>query len=294
MTGRASNDNGRSLEYLIVECLGRAKDSVLTPRALRMQKRDAPISKSIDATLRVSLAAAAQHSSDWIISRAGNTGQRIALEIDRMDDGDLGVADIVVTHGKTVIPVSVKHNHDALSHPRPYSLAQALGAPKGDPIDTDHRARMKKISDEFRQRAGRAKTFDVVVGEKYKLYIDTCSVCSDTVTKSKSDIHRIGELFNFIVGPGSFKLTVTTNSTTKKLQGITIDDYRSAITPTSVVSSVDKRADATDLTLKFNNGWDIAMRIHNASSRISEHNQLSLKFDARRRAGPLPPTVTLL
>ena len=122
----SSNDNGRSLEYFITAELQKRTGCSLSQKAAQSQSRDASTVTQISPTLRASFVKAAKTSADWIVNEVGGT-TGIAFEVDRANDGDVGVADLIVTSKKQRLLISVKHNHDALSHPRPYSLVEAVG-----------------------------------------------------------------------------------------------------------------------------------------------------------------------
>ena len=285
------NNNGRSLEYLITDSLSRVKGCKLTFRALADQSRDSQTVKKIDANLRLSFNKAAAVVSPWILSEVG-VGDGTPFEVDRCSDSDPGVADLVITKGYKSWGLSIKHNHDALSHPRPYSLADAMGM-SGTAVEIDHRKRMDVATKRFRAAAGGATTFPSVPAAKLKLYQEVCVECAKTINLAVSNKSAVPTLFEFLVGSDFKKVIVKTNHSSKSLESITVTDYRRIKKPTSVNTSVDNRPRASSLVLTFNNSWEIDMRIKNASTAISATGQVSLKFDAQKKAGPLPPPVAL-
>ena len=289
---RSSNDNGRSLEFFVTAALQEFDACSLTERASRCQIRDAHTSSQIDPRLRKSFLEASRISADWVIREIG-AGSGLAFEVDRTDDSDTGVADLIISSKKRKLLVSVKHNHDALSHPRPYSLIEAIGF-RGTKFESDHRDRMNRISDRFRKNSNNVSTYSAAPTAKLQLYYDACDECSKSVS-SLSRVSNVAEqLFNFLVAPGCKKLVVRTDSGSKRLSGIDVFDYTKIDVPTSLTASVERRPRAASLVLGFNNGWVIDMRIHTASSRISTEGQLSLKFDVQRKTGTLPPVQKLM
>ena len=292
MGDRQSNDNGRSLEFFITAALQEFDGCSLTERASRKQINDATTSTNIDPTLRKSFVEASRISADWVIREIG-VESGLAFEVDRTDDSDTGVADLVITSKKRKLSVSVKLNNDALSHPRPYSLLKAVGL-KGTAFETDHRDRMMKTCDSFRKESNNAATFSVAPLAKYKLYYDTCDVCSKSVADISGISNMAEKVFDFLVAPGCKKLVVRTQKGSDKLVGIEVIDYTEITTPTSMSTSVDRRPESASLILSFDNGWVIDMRIHTASGRVSAKGQLSLKFDVQRKSGTLPPVEKLL
>jgi hypothetical protein len=291
-TGSSSNDNGRSLEYLITAELLKKTGCSLTQRAVQFQSRDASTVTQISQTLRSSFVKAAKTSADWIVEEiGGNTG--IAFKVDRASDGDVGAADLVVASKNKNLLISVKHNHDALSHPRPYSLVEAVGF-RGTRFESDHRDRMSNVSDRFRKASNNATSYGAAPAAKLQLYYDVCDECSTSLGRIAKGAKTVEQIFNFIVSPGCKKLVVRTDSTSKALSGIEVFDYTQIIPPTKLATRVDRRSKAASLILDFNNGWRIDMRLHTASSRVSTSGQLSLKFDAQRELGVLPPVITLM
>jgi hypothetical protein len=288
-----SNDNGRTLEYLITERLKSQQGCSLTQRAKADQDRDSKTAKTINTALYTSFEEAARISVDWILKEVSASNGKSFL-VDRADDADPGVADLIITCGTKKLPLSIKHNHDALGHPRPYSLIKSVGYPD-TAIELDHRARMEKVTKDFRTAAGNATTFSSVGTKKQKLYTDTCNECAKSISKMAEDRKFVQSLFDFLVSPGCKKLIVRTDSRSKSLKGIEVHDYTTIAMPKNVTSSVIVGQRATNLSLAFDNKWVINLRVHNASSRISKTGQLSLKFDTQKGwATPPLSLVTLL
>ena len=100
-------------------------------------------------------------------------------------------------------------------------------------------------------------------------------------------------LFDFLVGSDFKKIIVETNNS-KSLQSIVVADYTKIKRPRSVQASVDHRSRASSVVLTFDNGWEIDLRIKNASTHINPTGQVSLKFDAQKKSGALPPITVLL
>ncbi len=288
----SSNDNGRSLEYLITAELQKRPGCSLTQRASRSQSRDLSTVAQINQTLRASFTKAAKTSADWIISEIGGEPGTL-FEVDRANDGDDGVADLIISSKRQTLLISVKHNHDALSHPRPYSLVEAVGF-EGTSFESDHRNRMANASARFRSASNNASTYSAVPEAKLQLYYDVCDECSKSIAGIAKQKQVAEQVFEFLVSPGCLKLVIRTDSEAKTLKGIEVFDYTNITKPTSIATRVDRRSKAASLVLDFDNGWRIDLRVHTASSRISTSGQLSLKFDAQRKAGTLPPAKKLL
>jgi len=288
----ASNNNGRSLEYLISDALNKVSGCTFTSRAAEDQIRDSATVKLIDPLLRKSFKAAADLVQPWILSEI-EYSKGSQFQVDRHSDSDQGVADITLKRGASTLAISVKHNHDALSHPRPYSLADAMGL-AGTHLEVDHRNRMSKITDNFRKASRGATTFPEVPTLKLKLYQAACSECATTVNLAARKTGVAGVLFDFLVGSNFKKLLVETSNSNKSLKSITVADYTNIKSPGAVKATVDNRSRASSLILIFDNGWKIDLRIKNASTGISQAGQVSLKFDAQKKAGAIPPIQVIV
>jgi len=291
-TGSSSNDNGRSLEYLITAEVQKRPGCSLTQRASRSQSRDSATVAQINQTLRASFTKAASTSADWIISEIGGEPGMV-FEVDRTEDGDAGVADLIISSKQQTLLISVKHNHDALSHPRPYSLVESVGF-GGTSFESDHRDRMANVSGRFRDASNNARTFAAVPAAKLQLYYDVCDECAKSLANIAKKSQLAEQVFDFLVSPGCRKIVVRTDLKAKSLTGIEVFDYTKIAKPTSITTRVDRRPKAASLVLDFDNGWCIDLRIHTASSRVATSGQLSLKFDAQRKVGILPPAIKLL
>jgi len=287
-----SNNNGRSLEYLITRALEGSPECSLTPRACASQSRDSVTVSKIDSRLRASFSRAAPVVASWVLSEIGKTSG-IRFVVDRNSDSDVGVADLTIAAGRKSFQISVKHNHDALSHPRPYSLADAMGL-TGSHHEIDHRKRMAIATDSFRKSIKGATRFPSVVPQKIALYKDVCNECKKTVDLAAKATDVPSTLFEFLVGSGFKKVIVSTSNSSKALKSIQVVDYSRIRKPTKVRATVDHRKKASSLVLTFDNGWMIDLRIKNASTDISASGQVSLKFDAQKKAGTLPAPVVLL
>ena len=285
-----SNDNGRALESLITTELEKVRFIELTQRTLDAQRRDNAKVKGLDPNLSRSFQKSAKVITDWIISEIG-TNHDLAVEVDRSSVGDAGVADININYGRKSLPLSVKHNHDALSHARPYSLFKSCGFGESS-SDTAHRDALAKACNNFRGQAGSAKLFNQVANLVPELYGNVCKACAKSIATFPNQSLLAEKLFGFLVGPDCKKVIVRTRGT-KTLKRIEVVDYTTIQKPTKVTPTIEKRPLSSSLVLVFDNGWKIDLRVHTASSRISENGQLSLKFDVQRKTGVLPVSSVL-
>jgi hypothetical protein len=282
-----ANANGRSLEYLLVEGL-LAKGVTPSGATRRYQLRDAASFSSRPRSLQARFENAVPRIVTWMSRQAGSLD---GVSVLRMGDQSGDVADLVLVRGgSSCLRISLKYNHRALKHPRPYSFAQACGIAKGDQRDRVHRERMAAVSEplkELARRTGRT-LFQDHQTETRLAYEQVVKVCSESL--ARWCVGNCGvvasNLSRFMVGEGFHKIIVGRN----ECDGILMEDY----TTVMQVSRVSSTPAGAYLMLVFDNGYRIKLRIHSAASEISTsvRSQLSLKFDAQMEGGG-PPAVVI-
>lgn len=282
MSENISDRNGRALEYKVSLALASIPNFSLTKQALTYNQRDAPKFKELPSSLKRAYACASLKIATWVKKQIQGT-----VSIDRLGDDANEVADIkLLSSQKTELNLSLKHNHHALKHPRPYSFAQACGYIKGTTEDMFHRGLMENVGASFRAQAANKTLFrDCEESTIDSLYLGVCNACETSLNSwIQNDINVANNLFGFLVNTGFYKVIVETESSLI----VKIQDYSNILPPTAVTANVtDNR-----LILTFNNGWVINNRIHTASKSINAAgNQLSLKFDAQRTHGTVFETI---
>lgn len=276
MAVNISDRNGRALEFAIAVEISNLPRFSLSNQSITLNLRDAAKFDSLPDTLKQHYQEAAIKLAQWIKSKFAPSDNVI---IERLNDSANSVADIVFKSSNSQIEVSLKHNHEALKHPRPYSLAQACGYHKNSSQDLMHRECMAYISNGFRNSAaGKVYYSDCNSYLIDHLYADVCRSSKKSIDDwLTSNANLATHLFRFIVSTGFYKVIVETRGSLK----IRIQNFHSIASPTNVVTS----ANANRLHLIFNNGWGLNLRIHTAASKISRKNQLSLKYDAQKTSG---------
>lgn len=277
-----SDANGRSLEFEIVRVL-LDRGAGAAGNTLADQARDAPKFAKCAAAVRNRHSAVAPQVADWIEGRVGSFRH---LRVERMGDSAGGVADLrMLRDGSPVLSVSIKFNHDALKHPRPYSLAQACGFDKGSPADEEHRASLGAIAERFVAAARRfdCATFSEIPKRTHAMYDEVVDACAASLRRwlgSAGD--GVGTaLFDFLVPRGFHKVIVPRDPAGR----VIVEDFTGIAVPTAL----QVRADGSYLDLRFDNSWHIRMRLHSAAKEINlDGGQLSLKFDARKESGEVP------
>jgi len=277
MATNISDRNGRALEYAItIDLVKAGSNASLTTRAISDNARDLPKFQQLPPALQNDYLTASIKISTWVNAQFGSDSR----VVDRLPDLKSSVADISVKSNAKTLLLSVKHNHLALKHPRPYSLAQAFGFIKKSIEDKKYRADMKAVADKFRLAANGVQKYSEAEVAKQQMLVEICQVCESSINKWLSTNQLLSvNLFKFIVSGKFYKVIVETRGS---IPVVKIQDYLAIPLPSSAnATSANNR-----LVVKFNNGWEINMRIHTADKEISKpSNQLSLKFDAQRDAG---------
>jgi len=254
----------------------------LTSRAVKQARRDAPKISGLGTQTRRSLQQASEMVCNWHLATFNLEFSRI----DRSDDTSPGTADVIF-EGEKPVKYSLKLNHHATKHPRPYSLPQWVELAKGCAEDLGHREQLADACKMFRASAGSATKFNQVKVATKKLYDSVVMVCANSLNEWCPRLSLADELFTFLVGEGFVK--VITELDGARLRRVWIQRYDRTPRPSAVVAVAQPNG---HLLLRFSNSWVLDLRLHTASSRIARSGQLSLKFDSQVvKLSGLPETV---
>lgn len=271
-----SNDNGRALEYRIVEELVDSGAS-LTARAQTDQRRDALYYGQLSREQQSFFSTAARKIRVWLESDA-RLGS--GSEVDRMPDsagtnGD--VTDICIAHPKQTC-LSIKHNHADAKHQRPSATAQHMGFPKGNREDREFREGLDSIYGAFlraaMQVAPTASLFSQVESvqpgiKAHELYSPTCALVADFINSHSGDPGAAEHLFQFLVGNIGFFKVITSRGQTQ------VHDYSSVGAPSRVTADCIENS---YIQLTFDNGWKLDLRLHTCTERLVPTAAGALKF----------------
>ncbi len=282
-TVASSNANGRAFEFLVVQQLLEAGVAA-GGKTDSSQRRDSRHVSALAPKVRQAFDQAAPKVVRWARSQLGTLAD---MEVRRLDDNSGSVADFVLLHNNhEVLRVSLKYNHDALKHPRPYSFAQACGIAKGSSRDISHRAVLDVAVAPLRTAAMRTRRylFREHHAETRQCYDQVVHACAASLANWSTVSSIPAKIFAFLVGTDYHKVILRPSAPIV----VEVQDFRSLEIPTSMAAE----ACGAYLKVRFDNGWEIHLRIHNAASRIpvSGSNQLPLKFDAQRVRGTVPLT----
>ena len=273
-----SNNNGRALEFKIVDYFQKNHINViLLKNTINDQSRDSVKYQNLPQDLKVSFQTAAKKFFTWYQSI--NNNHKI-IKIERLPDNSGVIHDIEING----INFSIKHNHYALKHPRPYSLAVKCGFKAKSSEDLMHRNDMKKVSDNYKKNLNGIKKYNQNQQLLSQLYSDVNQTCKNSIDQwCKQNPIVASNFFDFIVSNNFYKVIV---NETNKVTSVEIQDFLNIPKPQSLICAFDPKR-KNYLTFNFNHGWVIELRIHTAASTINTNpdNQLSLKFDAQKLSG---------
>jgi len=234
----------------------------------------------------------------------GNPGSLLTLSIQSDSQGVIGdVRDVLCVRSSEQweIGLSCKHNHDAVKHSRLSGKIDFGEKWLGHPCSENYFLEVHSIFDELermrRTSGGNARWSDVddKVDKYYVPILESFMKEFNRIVKDYKDAPA--NLVHYLIGRKDFYKVITDdNRKTVKIQAINIcgtlsqphDEHHPA-TPIPLLRLPDRVYYVGFATERKNTievicseGWNIQMRIHNASSRIEP----SLKFDIRLIALP--------
>ncbi|MBU0894796.1 MAG: HaeIII family restriction endonuclease [Nanoarchaeota archaeon] len=290
-----SNDQGRALEFAIVSNLidfFKEKNIILalTERTKRDNQRDSDRFQNLNEPMKKDFLLAGKKFIEWA-SKEGWFKNANKIDLDRLPDKEgqeSNVTDIALkVHSQEKIFVwnlSVKHNHNALKHPRlPRLPAQCgftdystkkLWLSKHDKIWEDFIDKSKQLSEN-------AKTFselkrkDVTFIDEY-LYNPLIIAVKDFLQTIKNGEDHVKSFFNFITSKVDF-YTIKNEK-----ENILIKHFLGIKPPSSFTLEYPYKNKLNTLLITFDNGWIMTLRLHTASSRMYKTSgkiNSSTKFD---------------
>lgn len=290
-----SNSNGRALEYIIVEilCSHLTKRGVsLTPRAIITQKRDSAKFNNLSKIESDEYIRYSELIFKWFDNKF-DTHNANKILIDRIPDTEAvtgDVTDIRINVDDKIINLSIKHNHFALKHQRPPSLAIQCGFTKRSEEDISFRESLIKINNDFHSKRkvlapsenvfNKLKTLDGDFIDN-NLYKPTCIAVVDFINKHNTPFLS-KTLFSFLVGNQNFYKIIASR------KSIQIKEFADIVLPSKVEA---KLVGKSYVKLIFSNKWIIDMRLHTASTLIT--STPSLKFDTQAGEITIPETIMI-
>lgn len=282
MTPR-SNLHGRVLEYLITEVIIITHPEVsLTVRANNAQLRDASKLTELNSLLLNELRLAANALLLLWLNPQFQLSQQPSITVDRLpDQNNKNVTDICLILPAQSVNLSLKHNHTALRHQRPGTTPVHCGYSKNSAQMQQFKQEYLAITQQFRQHIGQATLFRQLPPDlkEQHLYTPVCNLVSQFINNHADACST--NLFEYLVGDVNYyKIIVNTHT-----QTLIIQHFAAIQMPTNVIATVSKQY----VFLSFDNGWEISMRLHNASGQLKKSP--GLKFDTTALKNPLTATI---
>jgi hypothetical protein len=289
MTNSKSNSNGRFFEYLISNYIQHHYAVTLSERASADQARDQKKLQDIDANNLKIMEAALPKITSWI-------EKKIQLDksttYDRLPDKDkkrsgAGHSDIELRRKKEILGISLKFNHSAVFHGRPYTLPISCGFTKGSQEEIEFDGLQMQECEKLRG-AIKPGTLFAEGGIKpnfikpWKKFME--NIVSNQVqflNKYANDQSINSTLFNAIIGGGSQKYRLILDVNKKELH---VEDLTKLNLPTSFKAEWEQKGVEYQYFLKiiFNNGLILRARHKHDVTVMTNHGvQVSIKPDWR-------------
>jgi len=297
MARNVSDQHGRAFEYAITLVLSERDGATLTSRAQEDQARDRVRFDQLPQELATHFMSGARCVANHIHILVPPGTHTDRMEIDRLPDvagratNERNVSDICLKFPNHVhLNLSIKNNHLALKHQRPSSLMQQLGYPKGSPEDIAYRNGLQGIYGNFYREArdlspDARKFCDLTVIQPNfideVLYAPVCGHVCQTLTRELQTLQKCQQFFSFLIGKADFSKIVL------RRKQVEVTRFSAIQSPTQCTVS---QPDNSHISLDFNNGWLIALRLHTAASAMGKTTP-SLKFDTQGIEVPLPTVI---
>lgn len=278
-----SNLHGRVLEYLVVEELVKVQpNTILSSRAKSAQARDMDKLLKIDSTLLKQFHWATQALLVKWLNPQFTISQQAHIIVDRLpDQNQTDVTDIRLILPTSNINLSIKHNHTALRHQRPGTTPIHCGYLRKSVEMKQFQKQYKTITQSFISEIGQVKRFAELSRDlvEQSLYTPVCDLVAQFINTNSQACAP--SLFGYLTGSKQYyKIILDT-----RIQQLEIQHFAAIQMPTDLVAKVEKQY----VKLIFNNGWQISMRLHTASSCIG--TSPSLKFDTKALVSSIPSTI---
>lgn len=284
MSKSLSNSNGRFFEYLISDYLQKNSKVTLSSRALADQKRDkqklVDVSNNNLKIMKASLPLIFQ----WIEHKI-QLDERTTY--DRLPDKDIkipgsGHSDIELQREPEILGISLKFNHSAVFHGRPYTLPVSCGFEKNSKTQIEFNKLQLKECKKIRQVIRPGVQFaDGGIMMKYrkpwKKFMKNIVLNQANFLNKYSKNQKINSIFfNSVIGNGSQKYRLILNAPKKQLY---IEDLSILTSPSSFQAEVIQKGVEYQYFLKitFDNGLILESR-HKHDERIMGNHGTQIKI----------------
>ena len=277
-----SNNMGRSFEFMLCDQIARTFPNIkFTERAFNEQQRDAEHFFSLNHLIQEEYIKSAEIiCNTWLVDKINKYD---LYSLDRLPDragvkGD--VTDICIKNYAEQINISLKHNHDALKHPRISRVPAWVGIQKDHEYMRIHDQIWEDFFDAAAQLNPNAVLFkDLINIEKDfvndNLYFPFCKLISSYLNQFTSEPVAIQQMFDFLIGNCNFYKIID------RKHFIEIQEFINIPKPPHVEICQTSKS---YISINFDNGVSLSLRIHTAEKELTA----SAKFDVRGRFENLP------
>jgi hypothetical protein len=255
---RTQNDTGRAYEYAVVDYFS-GKGYKLGPLATEHSSQYEAYFLSQTASTRKEFQDSSETFFKWFDLKFG---KKVSKKIEALTDNSGSVVDVFIGDPGYEVNFSLKHNHLALRHNRPHGIPERCGI-KGTKLATEYLEGVYKIEKNLRI-VDPAKRFSDLKNKRrwMKEINDHC--------KKHLEIWQIAvpetvpNYFGFLTGNDRPYYKLVLNSAGRS-SGTYIHEFLTSSLPKKLALSYVSN---DHLQLKFDNGWTIKKRLHNASSKL--------------------------
>jgi hypothetical protein len=294
-----SNEQGRALEYTIVKEIEKyfiniGINTQYTSRAIRDNSRDHVHFNNLSNFLKEDFRRCAMATIVWMQSNDWFNNASTVL-IDRLPDSS-GVSGNVTDINFRIIfengsydekNLSLKHNHNALKHPRLTRLPDQCGIynPK---LKLDYLNERDKIWGQFFYKARKldpnftkfseVKSINKYLIEEY-LYEPLINLVISFLNAHVNNSVNASSFFKFLTCHNNFYVVKNDGS------NIVVKHFIDIPQPSAFNIYYPYNGRKTTFLMNFDNGWEITLRLHTASKEFFKNNKIntSTKFDVNCR-----------
>ena len=279
-----SNLHGRLFEYLIVDYISKkiGNNCHFSKNTIDQNLRDKSKLNHIDPNQLIHFQNSLPVIYDWI-SKNINTH---SIKIERLNDefGKKGdVTDIKIITPKKVLNLSFKNNNVSIKHQRPGLTPKRLGFKSSDSeyksFNHEYKLINKNFYDKYNKLIPNLTLYRQIDKNEKKtfLYKPVCNLVSEFINKNSSCSNTYQ---NFLISIVEHKQIILWP---KKIEIKSFDNIPSSKYMTSQIT------DLGYVEVNFHNSIILRMRLHSASSKIS--NTGSLKFDTKIHEMNIPTEI---
>ena len=303
-----SNDLGRAYEYAWMQTLYNTLNELRKTRVVENsslmanQKAWSLMDKDIQETFMTSAAAAIDTILELEPRISEFENDELTLEFQKDKQGIKGDVRDIILKRKNIeweIGLSIKHNHEAVKHSRLSDKIDFGNEWFDMPCSYEYWRAIKPIFNSLREKKALGVKWSEIDNKSQEVYIPILNAFIAEVKRANKKDNTISrKMIEYLIGVKDYykivskdnkRLTIihtfnlhnTLNKPAKnKVSAITVPIVK---LPTRLVECVPKPDSDNTIEMYLDNGWQLNLRIHNASSKVEP----SLKFDIQFISMPM-------